>query len=490
MNNSRNNIFSAGMIFLVLSIILVVFIGAASAGIGFYIIDFLIIVIILPIIIVTLFREQHLKNIVLLLGWIVIVSLCLWPRYSYLRFGGLPALTPTRGVLVLWIASWIGFWFKSSVFRKYFYERAASAKWLYILLIVWVGWIFFANLFASNPFRGLYFIFDHVLMLCGFFFMLSIILMRPTDVERLSKLLSVMVLIVVSVGVVEFVLERNVFANILPITEDYAAQALSVKIRDSGYRAQSTFDHPLTFAQFLIAVVPLLMAGFFSAQKFKGRFYWLCCVLVAVAGLIIAKSRAGIVVSIVTVLFFMSIVGFRRLVAGKITIPDLLITIGMTILLTVCTYVVADKLMELTVGRTSAEMSSTHARIVMLNRAIPLVLDSPLVGYGTGRAVELVGIYGRGGALTVDSLLISYAVESGLVALFAYIFLIITTVFRAVRISARDDRFSYYGAGLAASLVGFFLTTVTLSLTPNLFVLATLLAATVTLSERGKKDES
>jgi hypothetical protein len=482
-NDSRQYGFSIGAVFLGFLIICILFIGGVSAGLGLYIIDIFIMGIIFPIVAVILLSEQCLKRIVLNLGWIVIIILCLWPRYSYLRFGGLPALTPSRGVLVLWITFWISFWIKSRAYRQYFFEKAASAKWVYGLLILLVGWIFFANLFSSFPLRGLYITLDHILMLCGFFFMLSATLMRPTDVRKLINIISIVVLVIVAVGIAELVLKRNVFAGYLPVTEDYAATALSDKIRDSGYRVQSTFDHPLSFSQFLVAIIPMLIAGFFSAYRFKGRLFYLCCTTVAIAGLIIARSRSGIVISTVTVLLFMAIVGLRRMLMGKISISDLLITIGMTILLSISIYVVSDKLIELTVGRTSAEMSSSNARLVMLRRAIPLVLDSPLIGHGSGRAAELVGIYGRGGALTVDSLLISYAVESGLVAFLAYISLIVAAIFRAIRVSTRDDIFSYYGAGLAASLFGFFLTTITLSLTPNLFVLATLLAATVALGE-------
>lgn len=127
----------------------------------------------------------------------------------------------------------------------------------------------------------------------------------------------------------------------------------------------------------------------------------------------------------------------------------------------------------LVAGRSAAEASSTSARLLMLKRAIPLVLNSPLVGNGVNQAATLIGFVGARGVLTVDSLLISFAVESGVIALLAYVFSVLAGFIHAVRNSLGESREdSILQLGFATSLILFLMTSVTLSLTGNMYFLA------------------
>lgn len=278
----------------------------------------------------------------------------------------------------------------------------------------------------------------------------------------------------------EYIRQQNIFSGLLPVTDEYAQEAMLSKIRDSGYRIQSSFDHPLTYAQFLVCVIPILIASFFQYKGIIFRGVSVAAVLLALGSAWLTGSRSGVALSVMSVLGMGVLVLVIQFFQRKVRLGVVIISIFGIALMAVSAIFLIDHLLLLVAGRSAAEASSTSARLLMLKRAIPLVLNSPLVGNGVNQAATLIGFVGARGVLTVDSLLISFAVESGVIALLAYVFSVLAGFIHAVRNSLGESREdSILQLGFATSLILFLMTSVTLSLTGNMYFLAFLFAMVI-----------
>ncbi|MCB1937664.1 MAG: O-antigen ligase family protein [Rhodocyclaceae bacterium] len=473
---------------LVVALVVISLLTGLAIGLNIY---FVLPIVFLPALLMVSTRvvdvEAH-AHVLASLGLLAFAVFVLWPRYSYLRFGYLPGVTPSRLVLAIWFVVWASFWLRSPAFRQNVSDWLRASGGIGWLVAFVLGWRFFGNLFADNPLQGTYVLANEVVSL-GLIFLLASVSQKDRAVfPRFAHVLGLVSMIVCLLALIEYWWRENLFVGILPITDDYAAQALSAKIRDAGYRAQSTFDHPLTLAQFLVTAIPLMAAMFLSAPRLRMRMAWGLVILAAIAGVVVTGTRSAVAVSIASAFSFAVLVGMKQIVSREISLRGLLATIASIAAITLGVFAVSDHLIQLALGRTAAEVSSSSARLIMLERAWPVIMDSPVFGHGVGRAAELVGIVGANRILTVDSLVISFAVESGLIVLFAYVALMVVGMVHSVRSMAIGGVTAYWGAGLSASLFAFFLTTVTLSLTGNLFLLAFLLAMVVALRRNGSPE--
>lgn len=469
------------------SILLFVFcvLGGTAVGLEAYV---LLPVFFAPIVVVLIFvlpvSKVYPNRLFFLLGVLLLSAALLWPRYAYIRIGGLPGVTPTRVFLALSLFFGLLYLLRSPCFRRKLAIELSSSKLIVFPVFVFALFRFLSVAFADNPIGSLYGFLNEIVffVLMTVFFVGAIC--EPKNVQKFIKILVCLTFFICLIGVFEYLLQRNVFVGILPITDEYAQEAMFSKIRDSGYRIQSTFDHPLTYAQFLVSIIPLLIAGFFRFNGVIFRCVALLTISFAIGSAWLTGSRSGVLLSFSSVISMgalaMAIQFFRR----NIKLGTLIISVFGLSLAALIGMLLVDQVLLVLSGRSSAESSSTAARMLMFYRAIPLVLDSPLVGYGVNQAAGLIGFVGARGILTIDSLLLSLVVESGVVALVCYLLCITSAVFISIRSAVRDcDSNTVVHLAFATSLIVFLMTTVTLSLTGNLFFLAFLLASVVVLNK-------
>lgn len=458
--------------------------AGAAIGMGLYVVLPLILLPVVFVVSLSLVDVDSCRACLRYVGAFTVASMILWPRYSYIRIGGLPGVTPSRLLALFFVFLFVVVIAKSKKIRSDFIRAVADSGVVGWVLLVYLLFRVLSVVFSKDPLPSL-FVTVNELIFFGLFFALSAWILRSkTDALHLVRLLAVATIVVALVVVLEYKRQQNVFAGVLPVSDDYAAQALANKVRDSGYRVQATFDHPLTFAQYLVTVIPLMVIGFFRSTGFWVRIFWGVCCSSALVSVVLSGSRSVFVVLFVSLAFLCFILLLRDFVAKRTTIGGVLVAISGLAVLVLVVAVLSDKILPLLAGRTASEVASSTARLHMLHRAIPLVLDSPLFGYGVGRAAELVGYVGAGGILTIDSLPISIVVESGVVALVCFFFVIGLGVWKAFQSMKIGSEKFPISAGFAAALVAFGVSMMTLSLTSNMFVLAVVISGALA-STRG-----
>ena len=239
------------------------------------------------------------------------------------------------------------------------------------------------------------------------------------------------------------------------------------KFRDGGFRIQSTFDHPIVFAQFIAAMVPIALFALIYDKKIFWRGVALGFLVICLYALYKTGARSG-AVSLAACFVLLSAIGWLKLIRshgyGKAiafaALPLVVVGLGLV-------YVVVQ---ELVIGRSRVEASSSSVRLQMVSLGVAALRDSPILGYGYGSAVSKAGFFDRvAGTSTIDSLLLSIAVDAGYVGL--ALFLLVVSIFlvkgvlKTIQLTGAD---SARIAVLVSGTMAVFTTFITLSITSNL----------------------
>lgn len=242
--------------------------------------------------------------------------------------------------------------------------------------------------------------------------------------------------IIFLIGVVEFLLKRNFVAETLAAGRGGAIEMAQV-IRNEGYRAKATFEHPLTLGHYLVMVAPiLLLSKRLSVSRLPEVLVIFCCVsfLVFVTG-----SRA-------TLLIFLAFVAGYYVVSVlfssakdrvlRVAFIPILLGVGLVGLLFGITY------LESISGRGIFE---SYTRIAQIVNGFLVFQEAPFLGHGAGgkNAAQLIFEASKlpGGmplwesnASTIDNWFLSVALESGLPGVVAFLVFNLIIFARATKI--------------------------------------------------------
>lgn len=240
------------------------------------------------------------------------------------------------------------------------------------------------------------------------------------DLKRLDTLVTVVVLAATALcvlGLVEAALGRNLLASAFPMLEvaddDYLKFALTSKMRGT-HRVQSTFLHPLTFASYLVLVMPLASYCMQRARTVSGRWFYLGVVaLIAINAFLTGSRAAMLLIALIALVYWVthsvSLLGARTDFKRAIGVANL----GLAGLVLVLAIPAAQQLVA---GKGEDEQASTAGRVVQLARGAQSVAEHPLLGVGPRMAGKYAGTY-SGPDATVDNWYLTVVVESGVVAL-------------------------------------------------------------------------
>ena len=398
-------------------------------------------------------------------------ALLLWPRYVSLGAAGPLGLNLTQFLYAGLMVLWAGLLLWSPPTRARLARRLAGHRAVTAALLLLLGWRL-ASVFRSDElgFSAYWWVNDAVSYYLVFFIALTVIA-DARAARRWVALITIVGVAVTVLALVESALGHNLFLSYLAPTDEYVQSALRDKSRGGGYRAQATFENPLLLGQFLAWLLPLLV---FFLVRGRGRAVRLAALAaLPILGLAVVAnaSRSSLVATAaVTLLLVLVLAGrsLRSATPGRIAAAFA----GLAVLATVVAVAIPE-LADIARGR-GLETQSTSGRLLMLERAVPLVLERPLLGHGVLRAAFEVGYRTPTGFLTIDSYPISLAVESGLPALLLFFgllgYFVGLGVWLAVR---RADDASLLAGALGTSLLGMGVFLVITSLPHNLpFVFA------------------
>ena len=430
-------------------------------------------------------NNQQVERHLFWLSVLLLLAFLLWPRYSYIRLGGLPGITPPRIILAATFFLWFVALMKVDEIRKKMVQIISDASISLYLLLCFLLFRLGSSMLSIEPANSLLTFLNEFV----FIGLLSVMFAagigsRENFARSLSPLLFVCALIFI-IAIIDYRAQRVVLADYLPITSDYAEEAMRGKARGTAFRSQSTFDNTLTLAQFVAVVQPFFVLLSIAAKSKMARFAAFILAIGAIGIAWSTGSRAGLALTIFAPILMAGLFFFSNILGKKATLPQAVALVLSLIFASVLAILVVEYFYVLIAGRTAEEVSSTSARLLMLERAMPYISNSPFLGSGAGQASSLIGIARARGAPSVDSLPLSIVVESGFIALAAFVGLIFYAAVRCVRIAANEVGTDILvPLALATSLLIFFATTLTLSLVSNYFLLAFLIGCSFVVGRR------
>lgn len=410
---------------ILIATIAIAFVCASSVAVGFTYAAALPIAITLPLILVLVLKKSESRSIWLLqFGTIsFVLSSLLWPRYAAFFLPGLPLINPQR----IANAAVIAIIFAAIITNKYLTnEIRASAKkyaafWISIAIYIAArtGSVIMSEDKITSIYRFTQEIFVHII-----FILLGLHLgARQHNTEKFLKALTFGLIATSILAIIEFTLKKNIFSYFITAQNEYMAWALSEKIRDGVYRAKSTFDHPLTFSEFIAIATPLsIYYTANSKSKLTKTIGTASVIALATSSILLSGSRSGYLAIAITATIVVLSPAIFTIIHKKLTLQKatawsfLMIVIGLAIAIG------ASIVYEYTLGAKSYN-ASDEARVEMVHRSIKLAENSPFYGYGIGLAASKIGIkINPLGDYTVDSIYLTFLVESGAIALIAFIF--------------------------------------------------------------------
>lgn len=369
--------------------------------------------------------SQRTPMLALNIGFCISVALYfIWPRFAYFDIPAMPTQHPQRMVFILLLAFWLYSIATSKTMRETLIRRLAENRVLAMMIGAFFILRLFSSLFSSIPFYSISVtlkeLFDYLLV---YLLVLSFV-QNIADVNRLLRWLVVVTLVVCIMGIVEYKLGHNLFTKFIDASQgddgQYLQRALMDKVRAGGYRIQASFNHPLLFAEFLICMLPFVIYRFIAGKAWERLLVAITIIMIGPVMWATHTRSAFAALAIVAVGFlFLLLYRAFTVKANQLRLLSIIFII-LPVLLTSAAFIL-NYLGELVLGRTAEEFGSSFVRVLMLQRGIPLVLDSLWVGYGPGLGSYTLNFGDSTGALTLDNYYLQLALESGMPGLLAFL---------------------------------------------------------------------
>lgn len=380
-----------------------------------------------------------------------------WPKNVFIPIAALPIKHPQKILYMVFLIAWLVYLIKSAEMRHQFTTSLARNR---IIVWIWVGlitWRFLTIFISSEPTHSLFRFSDDFLT---YFIVLPIamtLVRSDADVRLIMNWLLAAAIVTSLLAIPEVIIKKNLFASIstLELVDPVQAQLITAaKFRAGIYRAQSSFDHPLTFSEFLVTVMPWAIAGLLILPKRR----WLMALVIVLIGLamMFTNSRSSFAASMIVaaLLLLVAVVRNARL-GGSNPWP----MISAVLLLPAAIFVIvlfSGSMQEIIKGRTNVEYSSTQARVQMLDRGLPLVKARPLLGYGPGLGAKTLNFTNTFAIITLDNYYLAAALESGIPYVMLLVALALAAVVKCLRTVYDDDpRRAWLYVSIAAGLAGF-----------------------------------
>ena len=392
-----------------------------------------------------------------LIRWLILLVVALsvlWPRYLFVHKAGLPGVNPFT---ILTMAALFACCFgiaNSRMFGRDLRVAFRSGGVAFSLFVAWFIWRMFSSVVGDEPLYSSLELAKEIVYI-GSFSLFGLVLAAWEPGPR--YLLRVLVgcgLLVSVFGIYEAFAQKNPLVGFIGEGADMVAPRVLIgiaaeKMRDGAFRAQSTFDHPIVFAQFVAALVPLAL---FSLMRDPSRFwrvvafFALPCALLAIVK---SGSRSGYASVAIAFALVASIWWFRAIVHGRFSKAVAIVALPALVFGVILGWFF---LSELVAGRNQHEVSSTSIRLLMLRDGIAALWESPIWGFGHGLSVVKAGVVNPMGLSTIDNYLLSIAIDYGYVGLLLFVIGVFCFSARALVFAVSNNSVSgeYVGACLAA----------------------------------------
>jgi len=426
--------------------------------------------------------ERESKYFYLFLAYIFILPL--WPNYAELKFSGIPNLAPDRILRFVLFFGFIGIFFTNSEEVRRM-KRRLSRHWVLVFaLCIFYSARTLSALSSDNTVFEIFSFFRNEFLISFPFFFYALLAIR--DSQSINKIMATLVIsgIISSlVALVDYYKQKNLFADLVPVTSDYVMGVFLDKTRDAGYRAQGTFEHPIMLGQFFMLLLPIIWVLFRQSTKVVHKIFYVVAAILGLAAVFASGSRAalGLAMAVVCLCIFWDIYAWTRTSRNRVLQYLVISQVPLPILGALfASYAHKDAAL----GQTQETISSTNARLDMLLGGAPKIFDSLIWGHGLGEALSVFSLVGRAGIRTLDNYYILIGLESGALVLLLYFLILVVPVFsnllESADVTKNDARLS---AAIAVMLLTYSIQMAIHSLSQQIWLVFLVLAFGLILKE-------
>jgi hypothetical protein len=406
----------------------------------------------------------------------------LWPRYIFFSVGG-PSVNPET-LAVLASLALVAFWFVySPEFSTKFTGVLFGPSRIGLLAMVWLAWRMLASLLGDYPLLSSLEYLRDLAYVSAFLLIGCAVVVYDGGPKWLLRVVVVAGFIAALLGLIEAFVQKNFFIQFASAGDSQAvSNALKTiafdKTRDGSYRAQSVFDHPIVFAQFVAALIPLGSYLAFYERRWVWRLLGLMVVPVGFLAILKSGSRAGLVSIAVGLVFIMAFFWLRGMMSTGFKRAFSMLALPLFFVGLLLAYFVVQ---ELVLGRSHVEASSTSVRLKMVADGVAALYESPAWGFGYGMAITKAGVIsGHTGVATIDSFMLTIALDSGYVGLFLFLAVLVNFTIKGAVVAAKisSSEGAFVGM-LVAAVLALAATFVGLSISNNMTLFWLLVAASL-----------
>jgi O-antigen ligase len=410
------------------------------------------------------------------------------PFYYMVQFPGVPWISARRVATFTLIVPFLVAVAASSEVRRDIAERVRASLLLFICAAGFLAIAALSLLTSIGPSASFSGLVDAVLAWYVPFFAMIYIARDKNDVIFLLKIICLCAVFNTGAGVVEFFLKHRFFIDIFPkgmlatMIENNPTLANllpnSGDFRNGLFRASSTFVTPLSFGEFEIIVIPIGLFFLLHRKTLYERVLGGAVAFGGIAGIFCSGSRGGFVGVIASVAVFVTFYSIRKAVSRKGSlVPAISGLLGiMGIGCVIGAIELSHTFHDMVLGG-AAQASSTDARYLQWDAAIPKIKSNPITGHGFDQGGSIIEMP------SIDSYFLSLLVETGILGLVFFLGMLVLPVWYGLRnyLSDMSEAGALAGA-LACSFIGFIMNRLVLSQKENHMLIFSLLSIVIVLN--------
>ena len=427
------------------------------------------------------------------LFWAFWLTLMLWPNYLALAIPGLPWITVNRlfgGPLLFLLLVATS---TSLPFRREMRAMLGATGWIWKMVVAFAVCGFLSTFFSSQIFVTLNKFVNLQIVWTSIFFASVWVFRKPGAITAWARIFVIMAIITSIIGLFEARNQRILWADSIPSflkVDDPAVQRLLAGVfRFEQYRIAATTMSPLSFAEFLALSTPFLIHFLLSSRKLVSWLALIAADALIFVAILNTDSRLGMVGFFFTHGILGLLYAARRWKSASDSIIGPALTLAYPALLVVFIGAIfaIGRLRVLVMGDGSGA-ASNDAREQQFREMWPVLFKSPIFGYGTGQGAPKLGFTGGGGTVvTLDSYLISVALDFGVAGFLLFYGLVVSGIVKSSKLvlSVKDEE-SGLAIPVAVCLGAFLLIKFVLSQEANNTIFFMLLGAVASLAWRNE----
>lgn len=419
------------------------------------------------------------------------VSALAWPLYMFFALPGLPGLSPftlaSMGTFVLGATYYFFSPQVGSILSGY-HERIALPFVLYLSYLVWMALATTVMKIDVGEAPAMVFLKAFLYRDC--LFIVGLIFFLDLKIRRMFiNFIPYLLFFLIIVGFIEFFLQERA-VNFLGLSRFSAADSAefdkmsSAYFRGGQFRVSSMTSHPIIFGQLCGALLPIVLHKLKSAKTFQKKAFYSAIIAFALAGVFLSTARSALVClfSSCSIYFYLS--GTSK-IKSKVLVFSLL---ALTIAGFYATLSASSEVLQILLGRTAEESSSSEARLIMYDNALEAVRQSPVFGFGPSTSALVAGLQSSK-VRTIDNYFLSVIVDGGIPALLAFASFLLTSAYRilSTAIDAKEGDERRELMAVSASSVALIVGLPIISLNNTMILLYLLFAFCLTSRQKGKR---